>query len=252
MKFTRLSSMEEYILSRDFVSLDELCSVFGKSKSTVRRDVSDLVSNGLIEKVYGGVKAVKHSRKLVSFSERIIKMPDEKLVIGKLAAEYVEDGDIIFIDSGTTTLNMIPFLANVGNITVLTNSMYVINRCMEYPNLKIISFGGLLNLETASFTADYCSLDHIKRFNIRKAFMAATGVSIENGATNASPGEMNIKNLITKISDTCFLLVDATKFDRSALLTYADLPDFRYVITDRKPPDTYISFFAEHNIICRF
>ena len=168
MRFSRLNKMEEYIQSRDYVSLDELCIVFKKSKSTIRRDVAELASRGTIEKIYGGVKAAGQPANLISFSERIFKLASEKQTIGKIASEYVQDGDSIFIDSGTTTLNMIPFLSSMDNVTVLTNNLYVVTKCMEYPNLNTVSFGGLLNPKTASFAPDYYTLKHIRKFNIKR------------------------------------------------------------------------------------
>lgn len=249
MKYTRLPEMEEYILKRDFVSLDELCSVFEISKNTIRRDVAELLKNGAVEKVYGGVRALKPSGGvLLSYNERTVKHAEEKQAIGRAAAAFVEDNDIIFIDSGTTALTILPHLAEYNNVTVLTNNLHAANQCMDYPELTTISFGGQLNIATASFSANFLDMDNLKSFNVTKAFMTATGVSLEKGATNSSPGELPIKKSMVENSGTCILMADSTKFGHAALLTYAELCRFQYVITDKKPAREYLDYFKEHDV----
>ena len=253
MKYDRLQNMSEYVSRKDFVSLDELCAVFEVSKNTVRRDVTELVSQGFIEKVYGGVRTItQYSDVLITFSERARKYAAEKEYIAEIAARHVKDNDVIFIDSGTTTLLMLPHIRQCSNITLLTNNLHVINQCIAYPGLKTIAFGGQLNTKTASFSANYCAMDNLRSFNIMKAFMAATGVSIEKGATNSSLEERTIKASIVQQSDTCFLLADATKFGHSALLTYADLSRFQHVITNRKPPTEYVEYFKSRGTLLAY
>ncbi|MEG1988881.1 MAG: DeoR/GlpR family DNA-binding transcription regulator [Oscillibacter sp.] len=247
MKYDRLRELELYAKDKDFVSLDELCQVFQKSKNTIRRDVAQLVGDGRLEKVYGGVRALSKAS-VEAFSERVVHQAAEKQWIGRQAAQFVSDGDIIFLDAGTTTVNMIPHLSQLHDVTILTNNLYVILACMEQPNLNVITLGGQLNLETASFSSHYCALDNLKKFNIRKAFMTATGLSIEQGATNTSSAEATIKKNVMDRSEERFLLADDSKFGHSALLTYAPLDAFRCVITNAQPPEEYIAYFREREI----
>ncbi len=229
--------------------MDELCEVFGKSKNTIRRDVAELVEFGVVEKVYGGVRAAKlPSNGLIPFSDRNIKRNEEKQRIAKLAARFVKDNDVLYIDSGTTVLHMLPHIAAREGVTVLTNNVHVLIRCLEYPSLNTICFGGQLSPENASLSSNFCCLDNLKRFNINKAFMGATGITINRGATNGTQGEMVMKKSVIEQSDQRFLLADFTKFNHAALLTFADLDEFQVVITDRMPPEPYPSFFAEHHI----
>ena len=249
MKYDRLRNVEEYVLKKDFVSLDDLCSVFSISKNTIRRDVAELVKRGAVEKVYGGVRAAHPpTGALLSFAERTVKRSVEKQYIGKLASRFVEDKDVIFIDSGTTTLNILPHLADRVGVTVLTNNLHALNCCMELTNLNTICFGGQLSPGTAALCSNFCAIEHLKSFNINKAFMAATGVTIERGATNSTPGELVIKRSIVENSIDCILMADATKFGHTALLTYADLSTFQCVVTDRQPDERYRAYFEEKGI----
>lgn len=249
MKAERLQRMEEYVTQRGFVPLDELCQTFDISKNTVRRDVAELVGGGYLEKVYGGVKPARQSVELlVSFGDRTVRNVPEKNSIARLAAQFVEDNDVIFLDSGTTTASMLKYLRDRKGLTILTNNLYVMIHCMELPQINVITFGGHLNPATAALAASYFTVEHLQRFNISKAFMAATGVAIDTGASNSSSGESAVKQSVVQRCENCFLLADASKFGHSALLTYAPLAAFAHVITDKPPADAFLSLFASHGI----
>ena len=167
MKTHRIKNVEEYILKNESVSLDKLCDVFKVSKNTIRRDIKELLEKGKIKKIYGGVTI--NQKKLVPFEERNIKNHAEKKAAAEIAAAYINDGDIIFIDSGTTTMWLIDFLKN-KSITILTNNLSAIVSALPYPNLNIISLGGTLKRKTNSFVGNSTSLV-LKDYNISKAFI---------------------------------------------------------------------------------
>ena len=244
MKTHRIKNVEEYILKNESVSLDKLCDVFKVSKNTIRRDIKELLEKGKIKKIYGGVTI--NQKKLVPFEERNIKNHAEKKVTAEIAAAYINDGDIIFIDSGTTTMWLIDYLKN-KNITILTNNLSAIVSALPYPNLNIISLGGTLKRKTNSFVGNSTSLV-LKDYNISKAFMAATGISIARGATNSSVEEYELKKLIVEKSDEIFLLVDSSKFDSISLMTYSPLENLDYIITNKTPPKKYADFFKKNKI----
>lgn len=243
-KTKRLDQIKEYIFKHETVSLDELVDVFDVSKNTIRRDIKWLVEQGEFKKVYGGV-AVNHST-LLPFNDRKSRNHNEKRKIAKLASDYVEDGDIIFLDSGTTTLEMLEFIKE-KNITIVTNNVDFIVEAMPYDNLNIFSTGGILERKTKSFIS-YKGLDSFKTYNINKAFMASTGISIANGVTNSSPLESEIKSSAVKKCPQVFLLVDHQKFDKYALTTYCNLGEIHYLVTDMSPNEDYQEFVKEHNI----
>lgn len=244
LKTKRINQILEYVLEHQTVSLDELVEVFDVSKNTIRRDVQMLVEQGELKKVYGGV-AVNHST-LVSFHDRKIRSQPEKQKIGKLAASFVEDGDIIFIDSGTTTFEMVEFIKN-KNITIFTNNFDFMAEAIHYDNLNVYSTGGMLVRETRSFV-NFKSNDIFKTYNINKAFMASTGISITNGVTNSSPLESEIKKSAVEKCSEVFLLVDSYKFDKYALTTYCGLDEIDYLITDKLPNENYQQFLQANNI----
>jgi len=245
MKYNRMKDIEEYILYNETVSLDKLCEVFNVSKNTIRRDINKLLEKGNIKKVYGGVTS--NEKKIIAFEERNIKNIAQKIIIAKLSATFIQDGDIIFIDSGTTTINILDFLKDKNNVTVLTNNLKAIIKAFPYENLNIISMGGSLIRKTNCFTG-VNTVQLLKNYNINKAFMAATGISIAKGVSDSSPLEHEIKKLVVERSDEVYLPVDSSKFNTSSLMTYCNLNDIDHLITNEKPNSEYLEYFKENNV----
>lgn len=247
MRSQRIAEIEQYIYSRKSVTLDELCEVFQVSKNTIRRDIEIIIQNPDIVKTYGGVTINTQTKKLlVSFNERNIKNPDAKRLIAARAASLVNDGDSIFIDSGTTTLYMLEYLKD-KTITLLTNNIEVIAQAIPYENITLISLPGTLNRKTLSFTGNSAAR-YLSSYNIKKAFLAATGVTLENGATNSSPEETCIKEMAVKKSQEKYLLVDSCKFGVVSLLTYSDVDSLSGIITEKIPDEPFCEYAKEHQV----
>lgn len=250
MRAERIDSIIEFIYKNKNVTLDQICDDFNISKSTVRRDLSEILKDTNLKKTYGGITLKNkwgNKKYLTSFSERNIENADKKLAISKKAANIVEDNDVIFIDSGTTTFYMVDYLGNVNNLTILTNNLEVIFRAVKYKNINLISLSGTLSRETLSFVGA-TSISTIKNFNISKAFMATTGFSIMNGVTNSSPLESDIKRTVISKSNKIILLADSSKFNSVSLMTYCNLEDIDILVTD-KMPDKNISDYLYNNKI---
>lgn len=248
MKDIRLNQMEQYILQQETVSMEALCERFQVSLNTVRRDVARLLAKGSVEKIYGGVRARK-SELLQPFDVRTAARQEAKMAIGRKAASLVADGDVIFVDSGTTTLHMIPQLWERQEVTLVTNSLHAIMAAMPYPNLNVISLPGQLQRKTSSFTGPD-AVRFLNGYNIRKAFMAATGWSLSHGVTNSSPLEYELKRTALARSQQRILLLDHHKFGTAALLSYAQPDAFQTLVTDRVPPEAYAKALAEADVQC--
>lgn len=244
LKTKRLDMIQDYVNERGTASLDELVDKFGVSKNTIRRDVQDIIESGSLKKVYGGV-AVNKPVSTVSYGDRQIRNYKEKQQISQAAARFIEEGDIIFIDSGTTTIEMVESIKD-KELTIITNNIDFIIKALPYENLKVFSTGGMVERQTNSFTsADNDEI--INSYNITKAFLACTGLSIKNGITNSLPLESGLKRSVVEKSAANFLLVDHTKFDKVALTTYCRIDQIDYIITD-KIPDKYIEYANENQI----
>ena len=246
MRTDRLNEMEQYILKNVSASLEELTQVFSVSMNTVRRDVQQLLQRGLIRKVYGGVEAMNQAEPL-PMSVRAASCREEKQLIGQLAATLVPDHTSVFLDSGSTTPQILPYLAEKKGITVVTHSLTALYEASRYPNLKVINLGGVFNTDTASYVG-MSVMEAIEKFNVQTVLIAATGVSLERGLTNTTYLEAEIKRCITSKALNIILMADHTKFDKTAVLTFCPFRKLSAVVTDQKPDDKYIEYMESNGI----
>ena len=248
MKVERIHQIHELLKERTRISLDELCQIFNVSKNTIRRDIIELEEQDVIRKVYGGI-VLKESNitALEPFSAREIRHINEKKKIAATAATCVQDGDVIYIDSGTTTMHMIPHLAERQFLTIVTASVYVLELASKYNNLTLIATGGSLQQPIKAFVGPNV-LQCIKSYNFSKIFLAGTGISIEHGVTNASPLECEIKQCLVQKPCSKYLLVDSSKFDVASLMTYSELKDLDCIVTDEQPPEKYLKYLNKNDV----
>lgn len=253
MRISRIDQLEQYILEHKAASIDTLCEEFGISKNTLRRDLEVLVARGSVEKVYGGVIACENTSPipdLVTFHERASRNSLIKQRIASLAASFVRERDIIFIDSGTTTMNIVDNLTHLNTVTIITNSVQVINKSMNYPNINLLVLPGSLKRDTASLVGSSC-VEYLEDYNIVRAFMACTGISLQSGICNASTEEYNIKKAALKKSQKHYLLADSSKFGRTSLMTFGDVNQFDYIFTDQMPDNDFCSYCHEQDCAIR-
>lgn len=250
MKVSRLNSIEQYVISRETVSIDELCEVFGVSKNTIRRDLNELEMRGHITKVYGGVTATVPGGAVPTPIRSGLNMADKSL-IGRLAAEEISDGDTIFIDSGTTTLCLLRYLVAKKHITIITHSLGAMSEAAKYENLNLISLGGIYSPTTDSFVG-LSTIEALAAMRITKAFMGATGVSLTAGMTNTTFLEAEIKRAVVQRADHIYLMADSSKLNREAIVTFCHLKDLTGFITDREPPEEYLSLCKRENVQIRY
>ncbi len=232
MKFDRLYDMEQYIARNGVTSLEELCRHYNVSMSTIRRDIAELVRRKNFSKVYGGVAIGCQMPDGISNAERRPREDYAQQVIGRLAASLVQDGMSIFLDSGLTTLQILPYIAGKQNITVISHSLTALYEATKYPMLHVIALGGIYNWATSSFLGGN-TMDELSKMSIDLVFLAATGVTLERGLTNTSYSEVKVKKTVIKWNRNLVLMADHSQFGHNALLSFCDLQDLSVIVTDQ-------------------
>ena len=256
MRVKRIVEVENYIQRMGSATIPQLCDEFSVSVNTIRRDIDTLVKRGSARKVYGGVVAVQNeddaqgipmTRELTDFQIRNQKSVDEKKEIARTAAGLVNDGDTIFLDSGSTTLQMIPELADRKNLTVITYSLPALNELTKYPQIRAVALPGMVLGRTASVVG-HSTCQALRQMNCSKAFMGCTGLSLTRQLSNATYEEYEIKQVALQQSKLHYLLVDHEKFGRAALMTYGQISDMDVIITDRMPDEVYRNYLQERDV----
>jgi len=244
LKLQRIQKIEDYIREHGSVSLDELCRQFDVSKNTIRRDMNELEARNIVKKVYGGV-VLNDEDAPIPLSQRQMTMKGAKAAIAAKAAEFVKDGDIIILDAGSTVVQIVEHLKQKQRVTIISNSIPVINAALGYDNLHVIVTGGDLLRSTNSLVGQE-AIAMLKKLHANTVFLAATSVSLEKGITNSSLIETELKKVMMEISSQTILLVDHTKFDTVSLVTFSDLRDIDVVITDESPSPPYFEYCRQH------
>lgn len=224
---------------RSRVSVDNLATYFGVSRSSIRRDLSQLHEHGLLTRTYGGAVALNgmgnHSMGEKPFIERQVANFAEKERIGRAAAQTIVEGETVFIDGGTTTECMLPYLIS-RHITVVTYGLNIINRLSSNTDITLIAIGGALHRYSLTFSGAL-ALSSIHAYNLHfdKAFIAASGVSTA-GITNASFEEIPIKRKAIEAGQQNILLADSSKIGVTRAGFIAPLCEVHHLITGSSAP----------------
>lgn len=252
MKVNRIRKIEELLQDMHSLSIDYLCEYFNVSKNTIRRDIAEMDKSGYIKKVYGGIvlneeePAQPEAEPEHNWVMNTTNL-EEKKKIAQLAADLVEDEDVIYIDIGTTTALLLPYIENKKNVTVVTANIHAINAGVEGEKFNIIATGGTIYPPSKAFVGPSVTRS-LNMYNISKFFMSTIGVSIENGATSASPLDCEIQYLIATKPGKHYLMMDDSKLDAPSLVSYNALKNFDSVIMNKKPAQKYIEHFKNNNV----
>ena len=228
MKEQRRLEIETYISQVGNASMKELQHRFRISMNTLRSDIDFLAKAGNVTKVYGGVEYVTRHR---SFDNRINLYRQEKMRISREAASYVSDGDVIYLDYGTTTAGIVDYLSDRKNVMIITANLHVIQKCLDYPNLQLTVLPGEFNRGIYGLLAENTKTD-LSNFTIGKAFMSCCGI-LEDGKVCVSRFlQQKIKQTVMLKSKDKYLITDSSKFHEVRMLNYTLLSGFNKIITD--------------------
>lgn len=196
------------------------------SQITVRRDLIWLESQNLIKCFYGGFKILKSEA--IDLKARCIE------AIAKYAASFVEDNDVIFINTSSTAISMIPHITS-KNVIVITNNGNVIN--MEFPeSVRVYLTGGEIRHPKSSLVGDF-ALKTVGEMHANKCFMGCSGISDRHGITTMNMNEVaiNIK-MIENSSESSFVLADHSKFGVVSNFSSYGVDCIKSIITDSNAP----------------
>lgn len=205
------------------------------SDETIRRDLERLDRDGVLRKVYGGaIKMVKQQGEL-PFDKKTMLQWKEKTAISKKAAQLVEDGDIVFIGNGTTPIEMVRFLSDKKDITLITPSLPALLLAMEVFTGRIIFIGGEFE-RNQKYTSGPLAEGMIRYLKANKAFIAAGGIASENGITDYDLDGSDISRKMMERADETVILADHTKFGKTAFAYICGLSDISLLITNQECP----------------
>jgi len=218
----------------------------GVTEVTIRRDLAFLERIGMLKKSYGG--AVPVSPELAaSVRYRQTRRAGAKKLIGRLASELISDGDIIYLEAGSTCYEIIPFLADKKDLTVIVNSLYLMKRLGELTAHKIIIIGGQYRPERMDMVGPGAE-SAISQLSGFKAFTGADDIAVDAGISGADVVTVGFAKLVVTRAGEVIFVGDDTKFDNPALYKIANIDQLTYIVTNTRPAEPWLQLAKEKNI----
>jgi DeoR family fructose operon transcriptional repressor len=209
------------------VEVGRLASRFEVSEDTIRRDLRDLETQGLLVKTHGG--ALNRVEAPKSYEKRLEHAWSFKSSIGKAAAALVEEGECLLIDSGTTALSLARSL-KVNKAKVLTNSLEVAKVISEYPQLELVVLGG--RWDPLHQLVGPATVEQLLRYRVDKVFLAMPGLDVKHGITVPSEEEAAVKRAMIQIGQQVIGLVDHSKMGVVSFAYVAPASVIDLLVTD--------------------
>lgn len=218
----RQEKILEYINQAKKANTDQLAIAFDVSKVTIRRDIDILADKGLLIKTHGGAVALTNTLlHEIPYSSKAEVNLAAKKKIGLTASAMIEDGDIIILDSGSTTLEIAKNIEK-SNVTVLTNDIKIAMELAHKKNVHVIVCGGNLNSPVYTLTGNL-SVDFFKRLHVNKTFLGCDALDLEFGISNRTYEEVDIKTAMIHAAEEVIMVTDNSKLDKKVFCYLCDI-----------------------------
>jgi DeoR family glycerol-3-phosphate regulon repressor len=226
------------------LTVDQFSSIFSVSKETVRRDLAILADRNLLRKIHGGATSMPIAFEL-HFPERIHVQHEEKMVACRKAIRLVSSGESLFIDGGTTTLLFSELLKDISDLTILTNSIHIVNQLSSIH--KVCLLGGWVDID-ASAVAGYSAIYQAEQFFTDHAFLSIGGLTLKHGIFNFTEMDAALSRAMIKNAAKTTVITDHTKFWRHGLVRVCGLNEIDYLATDGEVPEEFQKVLAEEGV----
>lgn len=233
----RQNEILELLKKHQKASISDLSDRFSVTMATIRSDVRLLEEKGLIIKTHGGVLLKSaNTFELISETRKTINQSCKKR-IGARAAELVQDGQTIILDTGTTSYHIATHLSTKRNLTVITNDFEVARILDELDDsIQIIFLGGLVK-RRYHCAYHFGETALLQDLNVDIAFMGANAMSAKTGASVADLNLAETKKAMTRRSQHVVIVCDSTKLGQTSLAQFASPDQIATVISDQEAED---------------
>ena len=237
--------MEKIRLDRK-VYVSDLAKTFKVTEETIRRDLEKLEGQDLLRRSYGGAVITESTSEDLSYKRRSAINSESKLAIAEKAARLIQDGDTIMMDSSTTCQALLQRLKGQKDITVITNSIRLMNDFMG-SGFKMICTGGTMRESSCALTGSIAS-QTLEKYYVDFTFISCKGIDREKGLMESNEEESEIKQIMIEQAKKAILLADHSKFGKTAFIKTCDFSKIAAIVTDADPGDAWKEFLATQQI----
>jgi DeoR/GlpR family transcriptional regulator of sugar metabolism len=236
MREGRLLQIVEILEQEQQVTVCDLADRLRVAQMTIRRDLRELGSRGIVERTHGGAIAPgRLKRGEPPMLQRMNDQAEAKQRIGQAVASIIQKGETVFIGSGTTAGAVAKALVGRDRLTVVTNALTVINTLATSPEVTVVVVGGFLRRDEFSFIG-HIAESSMESLRVDKVIIGMRGIDPEHGLTSDHLQELKTDQAILGISDSVIIVADATKFGRLATSRTAPVTAATRIVTVREAP----------------
>lgn len=217
------------------VEVSGLSQELGVSEVTIRSDLQVLSDIGLLVRTHGGAVPTGGGLQELSLALRSHQQVQEKAHIAAVAADLVSDGDAVALDASSTALAIARLLKSRRYLTIITNGLATAEELLDAPHVRVVLTGGVLRHEAASLVGLGC-LDTLAQYNLQIGFFGAHGIGLPEGLTDVSAEEAEVKRAFLARCRKVVAVLDATKWGRVGLASFAAPQQISQIITDAHAP----------------
>jgi DeoR/GlpR family transcriptional regulator of sugar metabolism len=215
---------------RDGISVAELAETFDVTAMTIRRDLDALAREGRVTRTHGGAILAAPGAATFEFEGRRLSHPAEKRVIARAAAELIEPGMTVILDTGTTTLEVARLLGGIPDLTVVTSSLAIASALFAVPGIELTLLGGTVNRNSPDLSGAL-TIENLKAFHVDMALVGADGAD-RDGYSTSSMSIAQVSRAIIGSADRRILLADSSKFGTPAFVRIAKWDALDHVVVD--------------------
>jgi DeoR family transcriptional regulator of aga operon len=227
----RQQQITQLVEIKQRISVADLCELFSISEATARRDLEALAQQGKIDRVHGGAISISSAPPELPILDREREENEAKRQIGQAASGLLQEGETIFLGSGTTVLELARILKTRKGLTIITNSLPVLNQLSGTEN-TIVCLGGMLRPTELSFIG-HITEQSLAEVRADKVFIGTRGISLEHGLTNDYLPETLTDRAILRAGKEIIVLADHVKFGRVSTAMLAPIESVNTIITDK-------------------
>ena len=228
----RWDNLRALIRDSGVIRIEDLCRQLQVSPATVRRDLDQLERGGAIRRVHGGAVSVESRLDEPVFADKTSLAAREKRRIAEAALRFVEPGDTVYLDGGSTVLELARLLRERTNLTVVTNSLYAAHELAGRGPRLIVIGGELRRLSQTMVGALTRSV--LQELHLDKAFMGTIGFALHEGLTTTDPSEAFTKKLVMGQARQVIVLADSSKAGTVSFANAGGWDSVHVLITDKQ------------------
>ncbi|MBV8047208.1 MAG: DeoR/GlpR transcriptional regulator [Paludibacterium sp.] len=216
------------------VTVEALANHFGVTHQTIRRDITLLADNRLLQRIHGGASA-QSSVENVAYNARQVMFSEEKRRIARLVAEQIPNHASLFINLGTTTEEVAKALYNHRGLHVITNNLNVAAMMCNYPDCEVIVASGIMRPRDMGIVGE-STIEFIRKFKVDYGIIGISSIETDGTLRDYDMREVRTSDAIINQSRNVYLVADHSKFGRPSLVELGPLSRVTALFTDAPPP----------------